>query len=168
MLGESRRKQALGSDSAMHPEVTGSLETGLELASGKSTSGSWNNVTDWRVLPDPSGGCPAGGAYTSILSGDSQAEQVLSSRTQDINVVFDSPKYPQAMKLRAFYAVPKMVVIPSGSCLGKRKLQASVSKTVSSTEGAFQKTSPPPLIVSQGIESVTRPLLSSTLHRRCA
>jgi len=65
--------------------------------------------------------------------GVSQAEQVLSSRTQDINVVFDSPKYPQAMKLRAFYAVPKMVVIPSGSCLGKRKLQASVGKTVAAT-----------------------------------
>ena len=29
-------------------------------------------------------------------------------------MVFDSPKYPHVMKLRAFYAVPKMVVIPSG------------------------------------------------------
>ena len=47
----------------------------------------------------------------------------MSSRLQDINVVWDSPKYPQTMKLRAFYAVPKMVVIPSGSCLGKRKIQ---------------------------------------------
>lgn len=59
----------------------------------------------------------------------SQAEQALSSRTQDINVVFDAPKYTHTMKLRAFYAVPKMVVIPSGTSLGKRKLRQAADST---------------------------------------
>ena len=60
---------------------------------------------------------------------ESQAEQALSSRTQDINVVFDAPKYTHTMKLRAFYAVPKMVVIPSGTSLGKRKLRQAADST---------------------------------------
>ena len=48
---------------------------------------------------------------------------------QDINVVFDAPKYTHTMKLRAFYAVPKMVVIPSGTSLGKRKLRQAADST---------------------------------------
>jgi hypothetical protein len=50
------------------------------------------------------------------------------SQSQNINVHFDNPKYKQ-LRLRAFYAVPKMVVIPSSSALRRQKLHAVVSST---------------------------------------
>jgi len=49
-----------------------------------------------------------------------ELERVLSAKTHNIKVVFDNPKYKE-LRLRAFYAVPKMVVIPSASALRKRK-----------------------------------------------
>ena len=48
--------------------------------------------------------------------------------TQNINVHFDNPKYKQ-LRLRAFYAVPKMVVIPSTQALRKAKLHAIITAT---------------------------------------
>jgi len=60
-----------------------------------------------------------------------QLERVLSSKTHNINVAFDNAKYKQ-LRLRAFYAVPKMVVIPSASVLRKRKLQQAADGTFAS------------------------------------
>jgi hypothetical protein len=51
-----------------------------------------------------------------------QLERSLSSTVHNITVVFDNPKYRE-LRLRAFYAVPKMVVIPSAWSLRKRKKQ---------------------------------------------
>jgi len=61
-----------------------------------------------------------------------QLERVLSAKTHNINVLFDNDKYKQ-IRLRAFYAVPKMVVIPSSSALRKRKLQQAVDGIFTST-----------------------------------
>jgi len=51
-----------------------------------------------------------------------ELEHTLTSRTHNIKVVFDNPKYSE-LRLRAFYAVPKMVVVPSSSALQKRKIR---------------------------------------------
>ena len=51
-----------------------------------------------------------------------------SSQSQNINVHFDNPKY-KSLRLRAFYAVPKMVVIPSSAALRRQKLQQVVDST---------------------------------------
>jgi len=48
-----------------------------------------------------------------------EQERVLTSRTHNMRMVFDSAKYKE-LRLRAFYAVPKMVVIPSASALLRR------------------------------------------------
>ena len=58
------------------------LDTALELARNKPRTGSWRNLTSWRVLPEPPGGCPADGAYVCILSGPSQMENVLCLNRQ--------------------------------------------------------------------------------------
>ena len=50
------------------------------------------------------------------------------SASQNINVHFDNPKY-KSLRLRAFYAVPKMVVIPSTQALRKAKLHSIVCST---------------------------------------
>ena len=44
-------------------------------------------------------------------------------------VDFDNPKYNRPQRLRAFYAVPKMVVIPSSAALRKQKLQQLTERT---------------------------------------
>lgn len=49
-----------------------------------------------------------------------QLERSITSNTHNIKVVFDNPKYRE-LRLRVFYAVPKMVVIPSAWSLRKRK-----------------------------------------------
>lgn len=60
-----------------------------------------------------------------------EQHRVLSQKTHNIHVHFDNPKYRLvgAMKLRAFYAVPKMVVIPSVAALRKQKLAQAVLST---------------------------------------
>jgi hypothetical protein len=51
-----------------------------------------------------------------------QLERSVTSLTNNIKVLFDNPKYSE-LRLRAFYAMPKMVVIPSARWLRKRKKQ---------------------------------------------
>lgn len=58
-----------------------------------------------------------------------EQERVLTSRTHNMRMVFDSAKYKE-LRLRAFYAVPKMVVIPSASALLRRKRQHSEAPPV--------------------------------------
>lgn len=65
----------------------------------------------------------------SILHADRDARNL--AQTQNINVAFDNPKYRQ-LRLRAFYAIPKMVVIPSAAALRKQKLQHVIDSTPSS------------------------------------
>ena len=57
-----------------------------------------------------------------------QSHRVLSPKTHNINCHFDNAKYKQ-LRLRAFYAVPKMVVIPSTASLRKRKLMSALEST---------------------------------------
>jgi hypothetical protein len=57
-----------------------------------------------------------------------EAQRVLSQKTHNINVHFDNPKYKQ-LRLRAFYAIPKMVVIPSSAALRKQKLHLAAGAT---------------------------------------
>ena len=81
---------------------------------------------------------------------------MLTARTHNINVVFDNPQHKQAraraqfvgahparefpsssttpiharqVRLRAFYAVPKMVVIPSAQALGRRATTVACLRT---------------------------------------
>ena len=56
------------------------------------------------------------------------------SQTQNINCTFDNPKH-KSVRLRAFYAVPKMVVIPSSSALRKQKLHSAIGSTPQSDSG---------------------------------
>ena len=58
-----------------------------------------------------------------------EPQRVLSQKTHNINVHFDNPKYSRPQRLRAFYAVPKMVVIPSSAALRKQKLLHAVEST---------------------------------------
>jgi len=74
----------------------------------------------------------ATGQSTSVVT-----ERVLSSKTHNINVLFDNPKYKQ-LRLRAFYAVPKMVVIPSATALRKRKLLQAVEGMHASPHARIQ------------------------------
>ena len=57
-----------------------------------------------------------------------EAHRVLTPKTHNINVHFDNPKY-KSLRLRAFYAVPKMVVIPSAAALRRQKLMQAVDTT---------------------------------------
>lgn len=67
-----------------------------------------------------------------------ETERVLSSKTYNIHVTFDSLKQ---VRLRAFYAVPKMVVIPSSSALRKRKLQQALEYSQASLPERIQHVS---------------------------
>lgn len=58
-------------------------------------------------------------------AGPQERHEVVSSKTYNIKVHFDNPRH-SVVRLRAFYAVPKMVVIPSSSCLHRRKLQQAI------------------------------------------
>lgn len=57
-----------------------------------------------------------------------QSHLVLSPKTHNIICHFDNSKYKQ-LRLRAFYAVPKMVVIPSASSLKKQKFLHAIEAT---------------------------------------
>lgn len=57
-----------------------------------------------------------------------EVHRVLGPKTHNINCHFDNAKYKQ-LRLRAFYAVPKMVVIPSSASLRKRKLVTALEST---------------------------------------
>ncbi|KAL1496510.1 hypothetical protein AB1Y20_016464 [Prymnesium parvum] len=57
-----------------------------------------------------------------------ELHRVLGPRTHNINCLFDNTKYKQ-LRLRAFYAVPKMVVIPSTASLRKRKFVHALEAT---------------------------------------
>ena len=65
-----------------------------------------------------------------------EPQSALTQRTHNIILDFDNPKYKAGLRLRAFYAVPKMVVIPSSSALRKQKLQQAVEAT---PEGEAQR-----------------------------
>ncbi len=82
-----------------------------------------------------------------------QEERALSSKTHNIHVYFDSPKYKQLIRLRAFYAVPKMVVIPSSSALRKRKFQQAAAAT--------------PAVAAMRVNAVRDALASGQLRRAC-
>ena len=62
-----------------------------------------------------------------------QPERIVtydSQRTHNINLVFDAPKYKdRPQRLRAYYAVPKMVVIPSTAALRRQKLLSLMDLT---------------------------------------
>lgn len=57
-----------------------------------------------------------------------QLHRVCGPKTHNITCQFDNEKY-KVLRLRAFYAVPKMVVIPSSSSLHKRKFLTSIEAT---------------------------------------
>jgi len=78
---------------------------------------------------------------------------VLSPKTHNINCHFDNTKY-KTLRLRAFYAVPKMVVIPSTSSLRKRKLMSALD----SVGGASQAR----------IALVRQMLASSSVREACS
>ena len=69
-----------------------------------------------------------GGAAAAMTIPPPTVERSLS-QTQNINVHFDNPKFPKPQRLRAFYAVPKMVVIPSSTALRKQKLHTAIGAT---------------------------------------
>ena len=52
-------------------------------------------------------------------------EKVLSNRTHNICASFDNPKF-RNQRLRAYYAIPKMVIIPSSSAQRKMKLRSKM------------------------------------------
>jgi len=58
-----------------------------------------------------------------------ESHRVLTQKTHNIHIHFDNPKYKAGLRLRAYYAVPKMVVIPSSAALRKQKLLAAVDAT---------------------------------------
>lgn len=71
--------------------------------------------------------------HVSVLTDRVSPPLLLPPRTHNINVVFDHPKYnglPQ--RLRAYFALPKMVVIPSATALRKHKLLNACDVTPSS------------------------------------
>ena len=56
---------------------------GLKLSSALPKTGSWDNMSDWRVLPQPRRSCSDyAGAYVSILSGEAAIEQALCVHRQ--------------------------------------------------------------------------------------
>jgi len=68
------------------------------------------------------------------------AERVLTPRTHNINLVFDHPKHKgHVTRLRAFYAIPKMVVIPSSASLRKQKLLMHIGVTPQSEPERIQQ-----------------------------
>ena len=71
----------------MQEPATYSFESaGLSASNWISRTGSyansWFNLSDWRILPHPSNGCPERGAYSCIVSGDAAVEQVLCLHRQ--------------------------------------------------------------------------------------
>ena len=72
---------------------------------------------------------------------------MLSPKTHNINCHFDNAKYKQ-LRLRAFYAVPKMVVIPSTASLRKRKVMSALESTGAAPQvgacGTRAWSTPPP------------------------
>ena len=56
---------------------------GLKLSSALPKTGSWDNMSDWRVLPQPRRSCSDyAGVYVSILSGEAAIEQALCVHRQ--------------------------------------------------------------------------------------
>jgi len=76
-----------------------------------------------------------GHGFVKSLEGEAKAadqkpelHRVLIPKTHNLNCHFDNAKYKQ-LRLRAFYALPKMVVIPSTASLRKRKLMSALEST---------------------------------------
>ena len=88
-----------------------------------------------RSLEEPEGSSPAGPTPNAPLQPVEIGRSL--SQTQNIMCTWDNPKYKQLLKLRAFYAVPKMVVIPSSQALRKQKLLTAVGSTPQSEAARY-------------------------------